>query len=121
MIPLVLLLSSSFCGMYTSVCYNALAEAGLHPLDTDEKTGLAWIDVLGRVLYCESRYKHDALNEENNTPAGSRDRGIAQINDHWHSNVTDKQAFDPVFSIKYVARHFAEGKAGLWTCYKGIR
>ncbi len=33
--------------------------------------------------------------------AGSIDRGLWQINDRWHPEVTDAQAFDPVFATTF--------------------
>lgn len=34
----------------------------------------------------------------------SRDRGMAQISDYWNPDVTDEQAYDPRFSIEYIAK-----------------
>lgn len=45
--------------------------------------------------------------------------GLAQIHlpDH---NVTHDQAIDPKFAIDFMAKHFAEGHASWWTCYRKI-
>lgn len=52
---------------------------------------------------------------------GEREKsfGLSQIHlpDH---DVTYEQATDPEFAIDYMAKHFAEGKASLWSCYKMI-
>lgn len=37
----------------------------------------------------------------------SRDRGLAQINSYWHPDVSDAEAFDPVFSINWSADYLA--------------
>lgn len=42
------------------------------------------------------------------TPA---DRGLNQISERWHPNITDEQAFDPVFSIDYTAERLGQARA----------
>lgn len=47
------------------------------------------------VALAESGGRVHAANTAGNTPP-SRDRGLWQINDHYHPEVTDEQAFNPV-------------------------
>jgi hypothetical protein len=51
------------------------------------------------VALAESGGDYMAVNTAGNTPP-SRDRGLFQINDHWHAEVTDAQAFDPEAAAK---------------------
>lgn len=57
---------------------------------------------LGQEALCiaknESGFRPDALYVNK---TGSRDRGVFQINDKYHPHVTDAQAYDVDFSIKY--------------------
>lgn len=44
-------------------------------------------------------------------------RGIAQITECWHPNISDDEAYDVDFSIEFLVSHLAKGKCGLWsTC-----
>lgn len=44
-------------------------------------------------------------------------RGIAQITECWHANVSDEDAYDVDFSIEFLVSHLVKGKCGLWsTC-----
>ncbi len=36
-----------------------------------------------------------------------RDRGLVQINSFWHPEISDAEAFDPVFSINWAAKYLA--------------
>lgn len=53
-------------------------------------------------------------------PVGSREQsyGIVQIHIPDNPEVTIEQAFDTTFSINFMAQKFAEGRAGMWTCYR---
>jgi hypothetical protein len=52
------------------------------------------------IIRAESGRNPDAVNTVGNEPP-SRDRGLWQINDHWHPEVTDECAFDPACSTAY--------------------
>lgn len=54
----------------------------------------------------ESGYDVGALGMS--SPA---DRGLNQINENAHPDVTDDEAFDPFFSINYTAKRFGEARA----------
>jgi hypothetical protein len=43
----------------------------------------------------------------------SRDRGLAQINSYWHPDVSDKEAFDPSFSIPWAGSYLSENLKAL--------
>lgn len=46
----------------------------------------------------------------------SVDRGIAQINDYWHPEISDEQADDPAWAVDWMARTMSEkmGRLGDW-------
>ena len=73
-------------------------------------------DEMWRTLWCESRFKFDAMGD----PHLGVSIGIAQINMRWNPDVTPEQALDPVFSIHFMARKMSVGKAHLWTCWRSI-
>lgn len=74
--------------------------------------------VLAATLWQESNINPDAKDNVQRTETGqiSRDRGIAQINDLAHPDVTDEQAKDPNFAIPYAARLLKSGfdRFGEW-------
>ena len=80
-----------------------------------------WTDYLVRLANCESRLNPKAVNKQNNNPKHSVDRGLFQINNHWHKNVSDEQAFDPEFSIRWSINKINTGGQGIWVCDKYVR
>ncbi len=70
------------------------------------------------IAWHESRGNPAALNDKNNTPAGSRDRGLWQINDHWNPSVTDACAFDPECSTAYAAQLYKSSGWQPWATFK---
>ena len=64
------------------------------------------------LIYYESRWNPDADN--------GYDRGIVQINRKSHPEVTDAQAFDPIWAMNWAADEIVAGKISQWTvcnCY----
>ena len=70
------------------------------------------------VSWHESRGNPAALNDKNNTPAGSRDRGLWQINDYWNPSVTDSCAFDPECSTAWAAKTWSTLGWKPWATFK---
>jgi hypothetical protein len=72
------------------------------------------------VARCESSLNPTAVGDTHLTCPMTgqpiRSRGIVQIADCYHPNVSDDQAFDPDFSAEFMAQKFSEGKQGLWSC-----
>jgi len=62
----------------------------------------------------ESRYRANAIGDMNlicvRTGAPVRARGVYQITECYHPNVSDKEAFDADENIKYAIQIIAEGK-----------
>jgi len=72
-------------------------------------------DLAVRVAKCESNL--DPKNKSTN-PQGSVDRGLFQINSRWHPEVTDSQAFDPIFSTRFFCKAFKAGNINWWSSTK---
>lgn len=72
-------------------------------------------DLAVRIAQCESSLNPLAvnINEE-----GSTDRGLYQINNKYHPEVTDAQAFDPAFSIQFFITAFKAGNISWWNSSK---
>lgn len=64
-----------------------------------------------KVATCESSLNPKAILVNTD---GSRDRGIFQINDKYHPEVTDQQAFNPEFSAKFFCEAFKGGHISYW-------
>ncbi len=72
-------------------------------------------NLLGRLLYQESRFRPDIISGETRSAAGAI--GIAQIVPKWHPTV---DPFDPVASIRYAGRFLAQLKKQLGTWDKAV-
>jgi hypothetical protein len=97
------------CGRYEAACLQAMADFGF---GYDPEL-LAYIH---DTIHCESRF--DPLVRGHVDP---RDRGLVQINSYWHPEVSDAEAFDPVFSIRYMVWQWSRGNASQWACYVALR
>jgi hypothetical protein len=71
-----------------------------------------------RVAKCESGLNPKAINMNTDK---SMDRGLFQINNKYHPEVTDEQAFDPSFATQFFCTAFKGGNVGWWnasrTCW----
>ncbi len=72
-------------------------------------------DLAVRVATCESGLNPTALHVN---AKGTRDRGVFQINDKWHPDVTDEQAFNVAFSTKFFCDAFKAGNISWWNASK---
>jgi hypothetical protein len=72
-------------------------------------------DLAVRVAQCESK-----LNEKvkNINAGGSCDRGLFQINNKWHPEVTDEQALDPEFSARFFCEAVKNNHLDWWSATK---
>ena len=70
--------------------------------------------IMTAVIRCESNFNTFALGD------GGHSRGLVQIHNVWHPEVTDDQAYDPEFAISFLAKALSEGKGSEWTCYKKL-
>ena len=71
-------------------------------------------------LECENHF--NAKGQSNHYLKGVREDswGAAQINLPYHSDVTRKQAEDPVFALNWMAMAWLDGNAKWWTCYRTL-
>lgn len=70
--------------------------------------------IMGKIIECESMWKTDVINSNK----WEYSVGIAQINLKAHPQITEEQAKDPEFAIKFLASKLAQGRGKMWTCYK---
>lgn len=71
-------------------------------------------DILSKVIFCESSDNSQAIGDKGHA------RGLVQIHDVYHSEITDEQAFDPEFSVKFLAKKISEGKGHEWSCWRKL-
>ena len=76
-----------------------------------------WTDYLIRLARCEND-TFDPLrdNTVGNYPADSKDRGIFQINDYWHAEVSDECAYDVRCSTLFTINAINNGNQAWWVC-----
>lgn len=82
-------------------------------LDIAEKENFKWQSYLLRLAYCESRLNPDAINY--NQGHGT-DRGIYQINDKYHPEVSDECAYDLECATKWTMWRINSGYQEEWAC-----
>lgn len=68
-----------------------------------------------RVAKCESNLDPLAVNTNAD---GSKDRGLFQINDKWHPNVSDEAAFNLITATQFFCRAFKGGNLKWWDSSK---
>lgn len=95
-------------------CYDLAIGVGF---DTDGAI------VMTAICMAESGLRTDAVGVNGPTqgcPDGSRDRGIAQINNCYHPDVSDECAFDPACCLR-AAYQISSGGSNFypWSTYKG--
>lgn len=86
-----------------------------------KETNFKWPSYLKRLINCESRWNPNTTNVHGNNPSTSKDRGLLQINSHWHSEITDEQAYSPEWSVRWAIKMINDGKQGQWACDRIIR
>jgi soluble lytic murein transglycosylase-like protein len=72
-------------------------------------------DLALKVCQCESNFDPFAIRFNSN---GSVDRGLYQINDYWHPEVSDEQAFNYEFSIDFFCQAVKAGNLYWWNSSK---
>lgn len=70
--------------------------------------------VMDEVISCESQWNTTAVSP-------TMDFGISQIHLASHPDITKTEAFNPTFSVTWMAQQFAEGHADEWTCYRNLQ
>lgn len=72
-------------------------------------------DLAVRVAKCESNLNWKAINVNQ---SGSKDRGLFQINDQYHPEVTDEEALNPITATQFFCKAFKEGNLSWWNASK---
>lgn len=82
-------------------------------VETEEEVKAGIVRVFGEsaenalcIAKNESGFRPDAQNSWGNTPAGSVDRGVFQLNSHWQSQIPDSEAYDARANIAHAKRIF---------------
>jgi hypothetical protein len=83
-----------------------------------EEENFSDVNLLIRIAQAESRLNPKNRNAEGNHPSYSVDRGLFMINDYWHKEVTDEQAYDPDFSTRWTIKKIKGGGIGAWDASK---
>lgn len=71
----------------------------------------------GSFLPCVDGDTH--LIDPNGTP--HRSRGILQINEFFHPNVSDREAYNVMFSLEWTATKIRDGMCHLWTTCRNYK
>ena len=109
------------CGGWERVVWDAIAwgddgQLRRGPLTRHAEFGVEWHRAICCTLYWESAWKPDVRGI-----IDPRDRGIAQINAYWNPHVTDAQAFNPRWSIQWMADFWHEGRHTAWHAHRKCR
>lgn len=86
-----------------------------------KKENFKYTSYLIKLIDCESYLGLVKENTKNNHPAYSKDRGIAMINNYYHKDITDQQAYNDDFSIKWTMNMINKGYQHRWSCDKIVK
>lgn len=81
------------------------------------------IPYLYETIENESHFTHEVGDTYLTCPRTDksiRARGIPQITDCYHPEITDEQANDDYWAVDWMAQMFREGKQCEWTAYKNF-
>lgn len=68
--------------------------------------------VMTAIVQCESGGDPNAKN----ITKREHSLGLVQINLFAHASVSEKEAFDPFFSLDFLAKNLSKGRGWWWTC-----
>ena len=88
--------------------------------DIAEHENFEWADYLVRLAMCESRLDPLAINGNGNYPSNSTDRGLFQINNYWHYEVSDACAYNLECSTVWTINRINQGYQSEWVCDRYI-
>ena len=101
------------CGRWSKMLWDELIKNGVSPLDEWE-FGESMYYAISRTIDCETGGTFDPKIRGKKNP---KDRGLAQINSYWWPDVSDEEAFNPRFSIKFIVEWFYKDYPFYWKCY----
>ncbi len=80
-----------------------------------------WENYLVNLAKCESDLKPKAINDQNNTPKGSIDRGLFMANNFWHPEISDECAFSVRCSTEFAINLINKGRQSEFICDRYIK
>lgn len=83
-----------------------------------EKNNFKYTDYLLRLAKCESQFDAKARNDNGDY---GMDRGVFQVNNRYHPEVSDAQADDVEFAAQWTMDKINKGQQNLWACDKIIK
>ena len=89
----------------TALVYLTAHEVGLPPSKAREMVG---------TIRCESGFRPWVRGD------GGVSRGLSQIHAPSWPEITDEQAFNPVFAVHFMADQFKKGNERAWTCWRSL-
>jgi hypothetical protein len=95
--------NEKICGVVEQIIRKVAKEQGVDP------------DLAVRVAKCESGLNDKAKHVNTD---GSIDRGLFQINNKYHPEVLDEEAFNPVLATEFFCKAFKEGNLSWWSATK---
>jgi hypothetical protein len=81
--------------------------------------GFEYQDYLLRLAYCESRFNEFAMQYKNNVVG--LDRGVFQINDYFHPEVSDECSMNVECATKWTMEMIKKGRQREWMCDKIVK
>lgn len=67
------------------------------------------------IIMCESSMNPNAVGDNGHS------RGLVQIYDSFHPNVTHEQAFNEEFAVEFLAKNLSLGKGKMWSCFSKVK
>jgi hypothetical protein len=71
--------------------------------------------LLTEVIRCESQFNRYAIGDNGHS------RGLVQIYDDYHPDITHTQAFDEEFAVEFLVKNVSEGRGYLWSCWRNLK
>jgi hypothetical protein len=81
-------------------------------LNVSKKYGVPYTELLF-IAQCESGMNPEVIHTNLD---GSIDRGLMQINNRYHPQVSDECSFNVKCSAEYTAKSITDGHIGWWVC-----
>lgn len=81
--------------------------------EISKENNFKWENYLIRLAKCESSLNPNAKNVNK---SGSVDRGVFQINDYWHKEVSDEQAYNLKYATEWTIKRINAGFQSEWVC-----
>lgn len=74
-----------------------------------------------QLSFCESSLSPNEIGINKSAQHYSEDRGLFQINDYFHPDVSDECAFDIECSARWTNKMIEDGNGNQWTCWNKLK